>query len=75
MWWKNLGTPVQSLVFGAAVALAAWLLSPYLGGGQHSNVLRDAAQAQIGARNHFGRGPYDIFGLRPGAQNLPDEGR
>jgi hypothetical protein len=85
MSWKNLGLgkcptvghflPVQSLIFGAAVAFVVWLLSPYLPASRHSNVPRDAAAAQIGARNHSRGEPYDVFGLRPGAQNLPDERR
>jgi hypothetical protein len=39
---KNLGTPIQSLIFGVAVALAAWLLSPYLPGNQHCSVASHA---------------------------------
>jgi hypothetical protein len=83
MSWKNLGLPVQSLIFGAAVAFAAWLLSPYLPGDQHSNVPRHAAEERIGARNHSGDEPYDLSGRRPGGRsgdhyqgrNLPSEGR
>jgi hypothetical protein len=82
MSWKNLSTPVQSLLFGAAVAFAAWLLSSYIPDRQHSYAPRRAAEERIGARNHSGREPYDLFGLRPGnrsqdyaGRDLPDEGR
>jgi hypothetical protein len=38
MSWKNLPLPVQCLLFGAAVAFTAWLLSPYLPSSRYSSV-------------------------------------
>jgi hypothetical protein len=81
MSWKNLGLPVQSLLFGTAVAITAWLLS--LVGSQYSNVPRDAVGAQFGGRSPSGGEPYDRSGHRPGGRSdddyagrgLPGEGR
>jgi hypothetical protein len=39
--WSKLGTPVQSLIVGAAVMIVVWLISPYLPENQRGS-LRDA---------------------------------
>ncbi len=82
MWWKNLGLPVQSLIFGAAVAFAVWLLSPYLPSSRYSSAPRDAVEAERGARNHSGGEPDDVSVPRPGSRgdydaghSLPGKGR
>jgi hypothetical protein len=41
--WSKLGTPIQSLIFSAAVALAAWALSPHTTGNQQSSMAFPAA--------------------------------
>jgi hypothetical protein len=58
------------LIIGMSMAISAYLLTPhkpvslpYLAGGQHSNVLCPTPLGQIGARNHSGREPYDVFGF------------
>jgi hypothetical protein len=75
MWWKHFsGLPGQSLLFGAAVGILAWLLSSYLPGGRYH---------AIGARDHSRSEPYDLSGRRPGGwsgdyytgRGLLDEGR
>jgi hypothetical protein len=78
------------LIIGVAVAITAWLLTPhtpvslpYLAPGQHSYQWRHGPGERIGARNHSGIEPYDLFGLRgseqsrddDGGRDLPDEGR
>jgi hypothetical protein len=60
-----MNTALQSLLFGAAVAFAAWLASSYLGD-RHD---REYRSERIGARNHSGVEPYDAFNLRPGSRN------
>lgn len=75
MSWRNLGLPGQSLIFGAAVAFAAWLLSPYLPSSRHSSAPRDAVEAQMGARNHSGGGLDDVFDPRPASRSDDDAGR
>jgi hypothetical protein len=75
MSWKNLSLPLQSLIFGAAVAFLAWLFSPYLPSSRYSGVPRDAFGAQIGAGNPFGREPDDLSGPRPGGRTDDGTGR
>jgi hypothetical protein len=75
MSWKNLGLPVQSLIFGAAVAFAAWLLSPYFPSSHYSSAPRNAVDAERGARNHSGGEPYDVPAPRPGSRSDYDAGR
>jgi hypothetical protein len=74
MSWKNLPLPVQSLIFGAAVAFLAWLLSPYLPRSRHIAVPCDAVGAQTGACNHSGDEPYDMFAPRPRSRSIYDAG-
>jgi hypothetical protein len=78
------------LIIGVAVVITAYLLTPhtpvslpYLAPGQHSYDWRHAPGERVGARNHSGIEPYDLFGFRRGEQgrdydggrDLPDEGR
>jgi hypothetical protein len=60
-----MNSAIQSLMFGAAVAIAAWLASSYLGD-RHD---RQYGSERIGARNHSGIEPYDEFNLRPGSRD------
>jgi hypothetical protein len=69
------------LIIGLAVVIAAYLLTPhtpvslpYLAPGQHSYEWRHAPGERIGARNHSGIEPYDLFGLRRSEQGRDYDG-
>jgi hypothetical protein len=65
--------PKELLVIGVTVGIVAWLLWPHHAGGQRSHVpLRHVAAPSIGARNHSGGEPHDLFGLRPGQGDAED---
>lgn len=74
MLWKNLPLPVRSLMFGAAVAFLAWLLSPYLPASRCRGAPRDAAGAPIGACNHPVDDPYDVIAPRPRGRSVHEAG-
>jgi hypothetical protein len=80
MWWRNLGLPGQSMIFGMAVMLTVMLLhfvglwSLYFISGQHSKAPCDAVAAQTAARNHSRCEPYDVSAPRHGSQSDYDAG-